>query len=112
MNKKETEAFYCVCTMASQESVPARQEENKEERYRNLLAQLAEAKQDPLFQSLVNPPIEGLALPFKGTGLLKKEGNEPVNAIIICIHTRPPHHTMKAVDGPIVPTREHTAYLL
>ena len=41
-----------------------------------------------------------------------KEGDEPVNAVIIRIHAGPPHHTMKEVDGPIVPTGGHIAYLL
>ena len=49
--------------MASQGQVPARQEENREDRYKDLLAQLAEARQDPLFQNLVNPPVEGPSLP-------------------------------------------------
>ena len=45
--------------------MPAGHEGDKEERYRKLLADLAEARQDPLFQSLVNPLVEGLALPFE-----------------------------------------------
>lgn len=51
--------------MASQEPVPTVQEGNKEEQYRKLLADLAKARQDPLFQSLVNPRVEGPVLPLE-----------------------------------------------
>ena len=60
--------------MASQEPVSAGQEGNKEERYRKLLTDLAEARQDPLFQSLVSPPVEGPALPFERDMLVEEGG--------------------------------------
>lgn len=50
--------------MASEEHAPARQEDDRENIFQDLLAQLAEARHDLLFQNLVNPPVEGLALPL------------------------------------------------
>ena len=47
-----------MCMMASQGHAPTRQEENRENIYQDLLAQLAEARNDPLFQRLLNPQVE------------------------------------------------------
>ena len=60
--------------MASQETVPVGQDGGKEERYRKLFAELAEARQDPLFQSLVSPPVKGPALPFDRDRSVEERG--------------------------------------
>ena len=44
--------------MASQAHAQVGQEENRENRYRDLLAQLVEVRNDLLFQKLVNPQVE------------------------------------------------------
>lgn len=44
--------------MATQAHVQAGQQGDKETRYKDLLAQLAKARNDPIFQNLVNPPME------------------------------------------------------
>ena len=110
MDKGAAKAFYCAYIMASQEPVSADQEGNKEEQYRKLLADLAEARQDPLFQSLVNPPVEGPVLPSE-RDQQKKEEDEPVSVVTIRSHEGLPLLTMKLADDPVIHVGEPVACL-